>query len=590
MGNMTTGQIIGTVAGAVIGYFTGGAGWYLVGSVMIGAGAGYAAGSAIDPNMPDMPSPGQSTTGNLDITTANEGIVIADALGTVKSVGNIFWYGNSRVKEIYTKVKGGKGGGSKKQKTGEEYYLTWAIGICLGPVDELISIFSGDNPIWQGNASINDSVDGYTLITTDSGDIYFYFGNTSSVIPSSMAEIINDETGQTYYPPYKNLCWAYFDDYKLGNYNRAPTIKFVYRKSPSYAWNIQNRIGGFDYNPAHAIYYLITSATELPTSIIDEDSFSTVADTLLAENRGISVLFGEERNALAFLENIITHINGILQFQNDGKFHLALIRDDLAKEDMPSFSEVDLIEPPSITRRTWEDTYNDVRVQYAKRVDVEFESVVDTVKNPDVYVMGFIDESFTTVCSSDWSDYESNTYSRGYCLCTSPVNVLNCGTPCPKLLYDLEQYYLEDEITPKPKTWLMPGSYHVTNINRMLSPTWGYWTPLLPNGYNVNTYTDIYEDGLLTLWSTDLALWQARFRQMIALGRGEFIPGSILRVYIDTSSMGGIAALEPAYSLFKVWVLLNYGGLVYQEYEHIGEWWIQMLHEDLTPWGYGGGS
>ena len=147
MSNMTTGQIVGTIVGAVIGYFTGGAGWYLAGSILLGASAGYAAGSALDPVAPDVPGAGQSATGELDVTLADEGIVIADALGTVKGTGNIFWYGGHRVVEIKEKVSGGKGGGSKKVVTGYKYYLSWAMGLCIGPIDELISIFQNNDPI-----------------------------------------------------------------------------------------------------------------------------------------------------------------------------------------------------------------------------------------------------------------------------------------------------------------------------------------------------------------------------------------------------------------------------------------------------------
>lgn len=592
MSNLTAGQAIGVVVGAVIGAYTGGAGWYLAGSILLGASAGYAVGSAIDPSTPDTPSPGQSATGTLDITLADEGVVIADALGTVKATGNIFWYGGQRIVEIKEKVSGGKGGGSKKVVTGYKYYLSWAMGLCIGPVDELISIFENENPVWQGNELRTDATLGVTTITLDGvGTLYFYFGTSDQVPNTFMGSLIQDELGQTYNPPYKNLCWVYFKDCNLGSYNRVPTYKFVFRKSPTFSFDINNRVGGYDYNPIHAIYYLLTTGTEIPTSMIDEASFSAAAEDLVLESRGVSIYFGEERKAITYIESIITHINAILQYENDGKFHITLIRDNVDVADMPSFNDSDFVEPIAIRRNTWLETNNDIKVQYAKRVDVLFDTPIDPVKNPDVYVMGFLDEAHNTACQEYWFDYETNWLSRGYCEVDGTSdwhNTLTYGPACNKWTFDTEKYFDSPGVA-KEKTWLLTGSYHVCSMNRIYLTSAGFWQPIAPDNSDPASYCDYFNEfALINLWSTDVSLWQQQFLILINLGRGEFIPGSVLRVYIDTSSLGGISALEPAYSEFKDWVTSTFGGLVYLEHENISEHWIEQLHEDLTPYGYGG--
>lgn len=585
---MSTGQWAGAASGAVIGFIYGGG----VYGAIVGAAIGFAVGSAIDPVVPDLSSLGQSAIGELDVTLANEGVVVADALGTVKCVGNIFWYGGSRVIELKEEVSGGKGGGGQEVVTGHEYHLSWAVGLLLGPADELISIFKDNDPCWQGNELRSNSVNGMTTITIQgTGTVYFYFGTSDHVANTFMGDLIYSETGQTYNPPYKNLCYAYFKDCSIGDYNRAPTFKFVIRKSPEYSFSIVNRIGGYDYNPAHAIYYLLLRCTEIPEAMIDTDSFSTAADTLTLEGRGVSIYFGQEGELISYLESILTHISAIVQYENDGKFHLDLIRPDVDEADMPSFSDEDFVETPQITRNTWSETKNEIKIQYSKRVDVEFEEEVDPVKNPDVYVMGFIDEAHNTACQEDWSDYETNWLSRGYCQVDGTSNwhnTLTYGPACAKLLYDLDLYYTSPGV-PKEKTWLLSGSFHVSALNRIYLTSVGFWQPILPDNYVPASYCDYFNEyAFISAWSTDLSLWQAQFQIMISLGRGEFIPGSVLRVYIDTSSLGGISALEPAYSQFKDWVTATYGGIVYLEHENISEHWIQQLHEDLTPYGYGG--
>ena len=112
---MTTGQIVLGLVGAVVGYMTGGAGWYLVGAVMMGAAAGVAAGSVIDPATSDMPTPGSPEMQELDIPSIEEGVPINDVLGTTRLSGQIFWYGQNKTKEIKQESGGGGKGGGKPE-------------------------------------------------------------------------------------------------------------------------------------------------------------------------------------------------------------------------------------------------------------------------------------------------------------------------------------------------------------------------------------------------------------------------------------------------------------------------------------------
>jgi hypothetical protein len=593
----TVGQIIGIAAGVVLGFVTGGAGWALVGSIMMGAAAGYAVGSAIDPTNPDMPAPGQSAMGKLDIPYADEGVVVADAMGTCKAVGNFFFYGGNRLVELTQEVEGGKGGGSQTQKVGEEYYLSWCQGICLGPVDELYTIFRGDNVVWQGNVKREDATDGYQVVTiTGVGTMYFFFGgNDHSTLPRLDALLPAE-----FKPPHNGLCWAFFDDCLIGSYNRAPAMKFVFRKTPDYDWSADNRIGSFDYNPAHALWYLIDIATEVPVTMLDETSFSTVASTLGLENRGVSMYLGEERHAMIYMENILTHIGGILQFEADGKFHLSLMRDDVDEDDMLSYTEDDFVSPPSLNRKTFELTVNDVRVQYSKRVDRPFSDSepVEVTGNGDVYVMGFIDEA---TCASghtlEFCDNLDNTGTYtwdGGDHCNESVAPNSVGTALAGWDRDVALYFDSPSGgDPKTKDWLLPGAAHISVLCHVCMDVTNSrtgWCPIAPGGHHPGSFCDLYDFDTESDYSSDVDLWKVLFLAMIgANGKAGYVPGSVLRVYLDTSSMGGIAALEPAYSQFKAWVRSEYGGLLYMEYENNTERWIHNLHEDLTPWGYRGG-
>lgn len=569
----TVGQYVGVAAGIVIGFYTGGAGWALVGSIMMGAAAGYAVGSVIDPVAPDMPSPGESALGELDIALADEGVIVADGLGTFKAIGEVFFYGGNTVQDTYEEVEGGKGGGSQSVKTGSIYYLSWCQGICLGPVDALISIFRNDNPVWQGNVKREDAVDGYTSITIPNmGTMHFYFGGTDHAVNSALGSLITQETSQTYNPPHKGLCYAFFDNVQIGNYNRCPTMKFVVRKSPTYSWNEFNRIGLYDYNPSHAIYYIIDKATELPSSYLDENSFSDVADTLVNAELGISAYMGREEQAMSLLENLITHIGGILQFKPDGKFHLSLMRDDVLTTAMDSYDDDDFVEDPIINRNTWDVAINDVKVQYAKRVDRPLEGVSQDAEGiPDVFTMVFIDEA------TWWSGYGYT--DNGSATSWFTTDVLDYFTN----IAGGEAYRLDKE-------WLRDGAAHISVCLHVTDTA--STGDIVPTLYDASYYCDLaYDISLSGIggWAGSLNKWQSIFMAMVgANGKGDYVPGSTLRVIVDTSSLGGISALDPAYSQFKSWVTTTYGGLQYMEYTDDKERWIKYLHEDLTPWGYVG--
>jgi len=445
---MSFSTIFSGISYGIIGFMVGGP---------MGAAAGFAIGIGVgllmDALAPDAPSPGQPQTAELAFPTATEGLNIPDVLGTTKLSGNIFQYFGNRTVEITEEQEGGKGhGGGDDVVTGYEYYLSWAMGICLGPVDYLYAIYAGDDVCWSGNlarpasggleiitlaiseyeeseedksysrslpydslvsegdygdyyqytfisqtfsgtnenpfaafdeypertfefARLNlyistpyfpeennyyspgyvtyishtwdpnthlfkiivdnpiqydlDSGEAFshfvlvmygtvTVATTDEeitmGTAYFYFGTDDHAINSKMqGDIANT-------PAYRHLCYIFFDDNFIGNFNRVPAMKFIVGKFPQLDFNANETIDTYDYNPAHAIWYIQTNhwMAQLPEEYMDATTFSDVADTLLAEGRGISILFDRQQTALAYMETILDHIGGVMRYSATG--------------------------------------------------------------------------------------------------------------------------------------------------------------------------------------------------------------------------------------------------------------------------------
>jgi len=325
---MSFSNFMSGVVGAIYGFIRGGPYGAAIGFVI-----GFGLSLAADAMAPDMPSPGQPQTAKLNIPTADEGIPIPDLLGITKLSGNYFQYFGSRVVEV-TEESGGKGGGGEEYVTGYKYYLSFAMGIALGPVDYLYAVYSGDDLIWSGalqrpasgleivplgeyiekfgmEIPIEDEQEPSTVV----GNMYFYYGTDNQAANSKMVANISNT------PPYRGLCYAFFDDVFIGGVNRVPSVRFVIGKYPEQSFNENEVIDVYDYNPAHAIWYVMTHdlMADLPEEFMDEVTFSGVADTLLDESRGVSMLFDRQQTSLAYVETILNHVGGIMTYGCDSK-------------------------------------------------------------------------------------------------------------------------------------------------------------------------------------------------------------------------------------------------------------------------------
>lgn len=363
---MSAGMIIGGVAGAAIGFSMGGP----VGAYY-GATIGMAIGGAYDYSQSGGSDLGKPQLQDLVLPTASEGLPIPDALGTTKVTGNFLWYGKPRVEEVRETPDGAKGGDSKVT-TGYEYYLSFALGILQGPVDTLYTIFADDKIEWSGVLSRPES-GGMATVTTDNGTIYFYFGTDDQAVNSDMAAelemVLELEPGSC--PAYRHLCYAYFADYMIGSYNRCPAIRFLIRKVPEQSFN-QYHAYHHNYNPAHALKYIICDMVGLPDSYINNTSFSNSADTLYADGlvlcaRSVSILFDKSAPAIRYIESLMLHINFIVRYNSQAELEMILIRKDQAIENLPVITADDLLSDPDVNRKDIIDTHNAVKIEYSHR-------------------------------------------------------------------------------------------------------------------------------------------------------------------------------------------------------------------------------
>ncbi|MBF0530628.1 MAG: hypothetical protein HQK55_15455, partial [Deltaproteobacteria bacterium] len=350
------GGLLGGIVGGAIGWFMGGpAGAYLGAS--LGAGLGVAlfdVSTAVSNGTP------QTCATN----TATEGGAIPDLLGTSQISGNIIWEAPTRAIQVPT-GRGGKKGGGKggtKSTVGSSrseynYYKSWAVAVCQGPIDDLLTIWNEDKCVFSGRASRPSNGGGSSITLTDMGACRFYFGtnnqNADTLLPNDIA--------------YHHTCYAVMDDCLLGNIDRVPSLRFVVRKAPAITEFPNSAIGRYDYNPAHAVYHVLHKQLGLPVGLMDLTAFLAAAATLSDEGLGISVLFDSFRTAQDYLTDILTHIDGMLRYDFSGQFSLLVMRRGAEPTALPQVDETMITEEPTIERKSWLSTTNEIKITYPLR-------------------------------------------------------------------------------------------------------------------------------------------------------------------------------------------------------------------------------
>ena len=132
---------------------------------------------------------------------------------------------------------------------------------------------------------------------------------------------------------------------------------FLYEEGPA---------GYFDYNPVHAIWYLLTQIGL--EDRLNESSFLAAAITVYNEGLGISAKLSDHLEVKTTIQQLLGHIAGVLRWGTDTKFHIILIRDDYQVEDLPIVNNNVVLDQPIINRQAWIDTHGEIKIQYNKRV------------------------------------------------------------------------------------------------------------------------------------------------------------------------------------------------------------------------------
>lgn len=207
MANKSVGQWVGTIAGAVIGFFIPGS------YVALGATIGGMVGGMIDP--PKGPKIVGPRLSDLSVQTASYGSAIPRVYGTVGLYGTVVWIENNQLRETETtEEQGGKGGGGGSEVTTYSYSVTCAILLCEGPIVGVRRIWAGSKLIYD---AADSTVEGMIASNAAIGGITIYPGDESQTPNARMQMTL----GVGNVPAWRGKAYVVLEDFQLADYGNS---------------------------------------------------------------------------------------------------------------------------------------------------------------------------------------------------------------------------------------------------------------------------------------------------------------------------------------------------------------------------------
>ncbi|UIS25218.1 tail protein [Erythrobacter phage vB_EliS-L02] len=225
------GQLVTTVVGGVAGFLVGGP---------LGASIGMTLGGMVGQTLfgPTVKGP---RLNDLKVSASTYGKTIPEIYGTVRIGGNMLW--TTGIRETSETRRAGKGG---PKQTTYSYDASFAMGLCKGPIDDLLRIWADGKLIYDktngstrtpGAPNTSNAVTAALVLAITSGkrkdDTYglrIYLG-TEDQEPDSLIEA---DKGVGNVSAHRGMAYCVFENMQLENYgNRIPQLTFEVTRTPN---------------------------------------------------------------------------------------------------------------------------------------------------------------------------------------------------------------------------------------------------------------------------------------------------------------------------------------------------------------------
>lgn len=183
-------------------------------------------------------------------------------------------------------------------------------------------------------------------------------------------------------------------------------------------------VNGGDANPVNVLYEILTDqdwGLSINTASIDVASFSAAGVILHDEGNGFSFTLDQPMTASDLINLVQQQIDGIVyQDQSDGLWKVKLARGGYSIGSLPVVDETTMVELKTYSRGSWDDTTNQVRVEFVDRADGYKTSYAPAQDMANIRLQGGTNVSVTETYSGvknrtlanaiAWRDLRSLTY------------------------------------------------------------------------------------------------------------------------------------------------------------------------------------
>lgn len=364
---------------------------------------------------PKIPNPRQRPTGIQEFQkpTSESGREIPVLFGTkrIKSP-NVLWFGDQSAQP---------GDGTD----GVVFYWTGLhLGLCAGPIDDLLQIDFANKMLWhwgETGASLKNTGDNVQLHKPEllggvqkdggfSGMIEFLPGGPWQGKAPYLQRMLGDSV-----PAYRGVASILIHKSYIGTRPYLPEFAFTVRRrrhtssDGARIWYLEKCEIGNDMNPAHILYECITDPVfgmGYSASDIDDAAFRAAADTLHAENMGMSMLWDKTSKIEDFIETVVSHIDGILYVDTKtGLFKLTLVREDTNFANRKKLDETNVLKITNFKRPSVGELISAVSVKYSAGES-------DTVRVTTVHNLALMDQIGVVASTRDYTGFADEGNAR----------------------------------------------------------------------------------------------------------------------------------------------------------------------------------
>lgn len=243
-------DIVLPVAGAAVGFYFGGPS-----GAILGANIGMMGSRVFFPknNRIQLPSQEGPRLADLRAQTSSYGNVIPKVYGTMRIAGNVIWA--TDIKEVRTQQTntasgGGKGGGGRTTTSqitvSYEYYITLAIALCEGPINEIIRV-------WADSKVLTEDV-----LSSAQGKYNVHLGDEEQLVDDIIAKYLPAGT----IPAYRGMAYVVIEDFPLAEYgNRIPNFTFEIKRTIKFSPSVEDKVKDIILIPGSGEFVYSTNIT-----------------------------------------------------------------------------------------------------------------------------------------------------------------------------------------------------------------------------------------------------------------------------------------------------------------------------------------